>query len=252
MENLLKLPVHSASGEILLRKRQDVYIADDLQLKDLFEQWPIFIWFPQPSLPSLPRSKLLEVYSKIGVRNISECVRKEKTSIMVGVALKEGNPRENLIGKELIMLILGFLAGPSLLMEAENRHEAVRCLLNVTVIEIPEPIKICYSLLLSCGEKVKAKARPMILWDRKTKKLRMQKMDRSGGQRSVIEYATYFSEAIAGGLLWEKEDCIDQLAELIKLGFLLEFDESAIQFLMKTKNLPVFLEDYSFLSSAFP
>ncbi|KAH7857644.1 hypothetical protein Vadar_014947 [Vaccinium darrowii] len=250
-ENLLKLPVHSASGGILLHKRQDVFIADDLQLKDLFEQRPIFVWFPQLSLPSLPRSKLLEVYSKIGVRNISECVRKEEISITVGVGLNQGNPRENLIGKALIRLILAFLAGPSLRME-ENRHEAVRCLLNLTVIEIPEPIKICYSLSLSSGENLKAEARPLILWDRKSKKLLMQKMDRSGGQRSVIEYATYFSEAIAGGLLWDKEDRIDQLAELIKLGFLVEFDEYAIGYLMKTKNLQLFLEDDGFLSSAFP
>lgn len=126
VENFLKLPVYSASGEILLQKRQDVYIADDLQLKDLFDQWQIFGWFPQLSLSSPPQPKLLEVYSKIGVRNISECVRKEETSVMIRFGLNQGNPRENLIGKELIRLILVFIAGQSLRMEAENRHEAVR------------------------------------------------------------------------------------------------------------------------------
>ncbi|KAH7854098.1 hypothetical protein Vadar_010117 [Vaccinium darrowii] len=254
-ESLVKLPVYSGSGKILLLDKHDVFIADDLQLKDIFEKSsskPLFVWYPQPSLPSLPRSKLLEVYTKIGVRNISESARKEE-SIIDGVGgLKEVNPREIWIGKGLLRLILGFLAGPSLQMEAEKRHEAVKCLLNVAVLETPEPITIGYSLSLSSGENLKAEARRLIWWDRDSKKLITQKMDRSGGQRSMIEFATRFAEAIAEGLLWEEEDHIQPLGELIKLGFLVEFDEEAIGFLMKTKNLQVFVEDETFLSSAFP
>lgn len=252
-ESLVKLPVYSGSGKILLLEKHDVFIADDLQLKDLFEESsskPLFVWYPQPSLPSLPRSKLLEVYNKIGVRNISESVCEEE-SIIYGVG-KEVNPREIWIGKGLLRLILGFLAGPSLQMDAEKRHEAVKCLLNVAVLETPEPITIGYSLSLSSGENLIAEARRLIWWDRDSKKLITQKMDRSGGQRSMIEFATRFAEVIAEGLLWEEEDHIQPLGELIKLGFLVEFDEEAIGFLMKTKNLQVFVEDETFLSSAFP
>ncbi|KAL6972990.1 hypothetical protein U1Q18_027164 [Sarracenia purpurea var. burkii] len=155
-EQLTKLPVISGSGEILLVERDDAFIADDLQLKELFNQSsskPLFVWYPRPTLPSLPCFKLLEIYSKIGVRNISETVRKEEVSsiIMDGAGLNELNPREIFIGKGLLMLILGFLAGPSLQMEAEKRHETVRCLFNLTVLETPEPIMIHYSLSLSSG-----------------------------------------------------------------------------------------------------
>ncbi|KAL6972989.1 hypothetical protein U1Q18_027163 [Sarracenia purpurea var. burkii] len=256
-EQLTKLPVISGSGEILLVERDDAFIADDLQLKELFHQCsskPLFVWYPRPTLPSLPCFKLLEIYSKIGVRNISETVRKEEVSsiIMDGAGLNELNPREIFIGKGLLMLILGFLAGPSLQMEAEKRHETVRCLFNLTVLETPEPIMIHYSLSLSSGENLKAEVRPMIRWERESRRFFTQKMDMSGGHRSTIEMATYFSEAISEGLLWEKEDHVHQLAELIKLGFILEFDEAAIGFLMKTKNLQLFLEDEEFLSSAFP
>ncbi|XP_052175341.1 uncharacterized protein LOC127790096 isoform X2 [Diospyros lotus] len=254
-EHLMKLPAYSVSDEILLIERLDVFIADDLHLKDLFEQsssQPLFAWYPQSSIASLPRFKLLEVYSKIGVRNLSESVQKEEMSITDGAGLQQVSPREILIGKGLLMLILSFLAGPALKMEAENRHEVVRCLLNLTVFETAEPVKICYSLLLSSGEKLKAEATPMIRWERENKELFAQKMNRSGGHRSIIEYATSFSEVISAGLLWENEDQMHQLAELIKLGFLLEFDEQAIGFLMKTKNLQLFAEDERFLSSAFP
>ncbi|KAF2311563.1 hypothetical protein GH714_024855 [Hevea brasiliensis] len=57
---------------------------------------------------------------------------------------------------------------------------------------------------------------------------------------------------IAEGVLWEKEDQICALSELIKLAFLLNFDEAAVQYLMKSKNLQIFMEDEAFLSAAFP
>ncbi|KAH7865224.1 hypothetical protein Vadar_003836 [Vaccinium darrowii] len=253
-KHLVKLPVYSGSDGILLFERHDVFIADDLQLKDLFEKCssqPLFVWYPQPSVPSLPRGKLLEVYRKIGVRNISESVMKEEAYTSEAVCVREVVPRENLVGKGLVRLILGFLADLSLQMEAEKRHEAVRSLLDIIVLETVDPITIDYSLLLSSGKILKGPARRMIRWERESKKFFTQKMDRSDGHSSVIEYAMCLSEAISEGLLWEKEDHMQQLAELIKLGFLVEFNDKAIEFLMKTKNLQLFLEDERFLLSAF-
>ncbi|KAF5193305.1 ATP/DNA binding protein [Thalictrum thalictroides] len=69
--------------------------------------------------------------------------------------------------------------------------------------------------------------------------------------RANIVFATYFSQVIAQGLLWDREDRIAELSELIKLGWLLEFEEEAISFLLKTKNLQIFMEDVEFLKSTF-
>ena len=77
-------------------------------------------------------------------------------------------------------------------------------------------------------------------------------MNRAGKQIDLIEYATYFSEVIAEGVLWEKEDQINALSEMIKLAFLLSFNEAAVEFLLKSKNLQIFTEDEEFLSAAFP
>uniref|UniRef100_A0A2N9J2L5 Sacsin/Nov domain-containing protein n=1 Tax=Fagus sylvatica TaxID=28930 RepID=A0A2N9J2L5_FAGSY len=254
-DKLVKLPVASGSDEILLFSKDDVFIADDLQLKDLFEQFspqPIFVWYPQPSLPSLPQTKLLEIYRKIGVRTISESVEKEESSSVDVAQLNEVNPKEFLIKKDLVTLILGFLADPVMKMEAERRHETIQRLLNDTFIETVEPITVNYSLSLSSGEIVKATASRMIRWDREASKFFTQKLDRSSGFKNLIEYATYFSEAISEGVLWENNDHIGALTELIKLAFMLEFNEEAVLFLMKSKNLQIFLEDKEFLASAFP
>jgi sacsin len=53
-------------------------------------------------------------------------------------------------------------------------------------------------------------------------------------------------------VLWDKEDHISALSELIKLAVLVSFNEEAVQFLMKSKNLQIFEEDEEFLSAAFP
>ena len=53
-------------------------------------------------------------------------------------------------------------------------------------------------------------------------------------------------------MLWEKSDHVDALSELIKLAFMMEFNEEAVIFLMKSKNLQIIKKDKKFLASAFP
>ncbi|KAB1210017.1 hypothetical protein CJ030_MR6G023566 [Morella rubra] len=157
-DSLVKLPVGSDSDGILLSDKQDVFIADDLQLKDLFQRsspQPIFVWYPERNLPSLPRTKLLEIYRKIGVRTISESVEREEASVVDVAELNQVNLKEILIKKGLVRLILGFLADPVMKMEAERRHEAVRGLLDMTILETNEPLHINYSLSLTSREIVR-------------------------------------------------------------------------------------------------
>ncbi|KAJ6760998.1 hypothetical protein OIU79_025773 [Salix purpurea] len=247
-DGLMKLPVHSGRGEILLLDKNDVFVADDLLLKDLFENHsprPVLVWYPQPGLPSLPRRKSES-------RTISESAQKEELSLADGVKLKPLNPSVLFIGKEMVRLILGFLADPSLKMETRERHEAVQCLLNITALVTSEPITVSYSLSLSSGEIVKVRASRMIRWDRKSSRFYTQKPDKAGGPKARLEYATCLSEAIAGGVLWDKEVNINALCELIKFAVLVNFNEEAVQFLMKSKNLQIFEEDEEFLSAAFP
>ncbi|XP_059440915.1 uncharacterized protein LOC132173428 [Corylus avellana] len=254
-DNLVKLPVGSGSDEILLSNKHDVFIADDLQLTDLFEQFsphPLFVWYPRQSLPSLTRTMLLEIYRKIGVRTISESVQKEESSLVDVAHPSPVKRKDVLLKKGLVRLILGFLACPTMKMDAERRHEAIKRLLNTIFLQTFEPTTVNYSLSLSSGEFVEAKASRVVLWDRESSNFMAQKLDRSGGYKNIIEYATYFSEAISEGLLWENRDRIGALSELIKFGFLLKFDEEAVRFLMKSKNLQIFMEDEVFLASTFP
>ncbi|RVX17844.1 hypothetical protein CK203_003994 [Vitis vinifera] len=179
---------------------------NDLQLKYLFQQsspHSIFVWYPQPSIPSLPRTKLLDIYREIGVRSISKSVQKEEISKLEASELKQVSQKETLIGKGLLKLILGFLAGPSIEMEAGQRLDAVKGLLNLKTNDALGP---------------------------EDSNLFMQKMEISGGHKNKIEYGTIFAEVISEGVLQEKEDHIPDLAELIMLAFLLDFDEEAVGF----------------------
>ncbi|KAM7255794.1 hypothetical protein ACFE04_011535 [Oxalis oulophora] len=250
-ETVMKLPVESTGDKVMLLDKGNVFIADDLQLKDLFSHHSIFVWYPQPSPPYLPRSKLFEIYQKMGVLKLSESVLKYELSVEENQKLKQVDPSFPLIDKEMVRLILGFFSDPSFEMEPKERHEAVQCLLNLTVLLSSELINVKYSLSGSAGKIADVEASQMIRWEKASSKLFTQKVDYTT-HKSRIEYATCFSEAIAKGLLWEKEDRVSELSELIKLGFFVDFNKEAVEFLMKSKNLQVYKGDEDFLSAAFP
>ena len=133
------------------------------------------------------------------------------------------------------LYIIGFLANPVMKMEAKRRHETIQGLLNITFLETVEPITVNYSLSLS-SEIVNARSSQIIRWDRKASKFFAQKLDWSSGYKNFNEYATCFSDAISRGVLWENSNHIGALSELIKLAFMLKFDEEVVTFLMKSKN----------------
>ncbi|XP_077228605.1 uncharacterized protein LOC143861588 [Tasmannia lanceolata] len=253
-DSIKKLPVGSALGEILLLNKQDVFIPDDLQLKDLFEKAspePIFVWYPQASPPSMSRSKLYDIYRSIGVKTISEVVKKDNSPILNDIEFKNVNQSGAYIGHGLFRIILGFLADSSFEMPVESRHQIVKYLCDVTVLETEEPIMVSYTLSLPSGKSINANASRMIRWEKENSKLFIQKNDGSSRHKARVEFATYFSEVISSGLLWENPDRIAGLSELIKLGCLLEFEDDAVEFLLKSKNLQLFDQDEVFLSSLF-
>ncbi|KAK9748280.1 hypothetical protein RND81_02G047200 [Saponaria officinalis] len=256
LESVSKVPAFSdASSDILLLSKHDVFIPDDLLLKDFFDKSspnPLFVWYPQKKSPSISRLRLFHLYSKIGVRKISETATKSELSDINSTERKPVNPKDVHIVKGLVMLILGFLSDPELKIEAKDRHDTINRLLNVKFFETSERISMNYSLKMSTGVIVEVTTSQMVRWSREAAEFICQKLDKSGGFKNIVEYATMFSEVVSEGLLWEKEDLIPRLGELIKFGFLMDFDEDAVTYFMKSKNLQIFAEDEEFLSSAFP
>ncbi|KAG5041395.1 hypothetical protein JHK85_013871 [Glycine max] len=191
-ESLTKLPITSGSDLILLLDKRDVFVADNLHLQNLFEQERVFVWYPESSLASLPRSELLDLYKKIGVSIISESVLKEESSLLDGVEVRQVDPSNIFIGKGLVKLVLSFLACSSIKIEAEKRHEAVQGLIELTVHETIEPVTVCYSLSLSSGKTITKKVNRMIRWERESPKFFTQKMDWSSGDISMLKICHIF------------------------------------------------------------
>lgn len=253
ISNISKLPVLDPTSDgIFLFHKCDVFIGDDLFLVDLFQKssHPMFVWYPQPSLKYLTRTKLMDVYNKLGVRTLSESVKKNVSDVDRD-KFEPVSSGKQVTKKGLFKLILGFLADPSLKLDAERRHKAVSRLLAIEAFETLKPMTVRYSLSFSSGEVVDVEASRMIRWDKQNSKFYMQKMEKSCGYKDVIEYASHFAEVIADGVLWENEEFVLELSELIRLGFLVKFDEEAVEYLMKSKNLQIFLEDQDYLSSKF-
>uniref|UniRef100_A0A1D1XGE7 Sacsin n=1 Tax=Anthurium amnicola TaxID=1678845 RepID=A0A1D1XGE7_9ARAE len=252
--SITKLPVSTQAG-IVLRSKQDVFIPDDLLLKDLFDeasQGSLSVWCPRRDEPALPQPKLYEIYRGIGARTLTEAVEHELSSLPKPDCTKKADAGQSLLKRGLFRILLGFLADPSLDLSTEKRHRLVQSICDVEVLEADEPITARYSLQLSSGEAIRVEASRMFRLEREKSRLFVQKLDWASGQRPSMEFATYYSEVMSKGVLWEKPDRAGGLAELLRLGCLVDFDEGAVNFLLKTKNLQLFLEDEEFLSSKFP
>ncbi|XP_065022895.1 uncharacterized protein LOC135648851 [Musa acuminata AAA Group] len=246
-----KLPVQK-NNEIMLSNKQDVFIPDDLLLKDLFDKCSdeaIFIWYPSTSTPALSRANLNKIYISIGARTISEAVEKDESFTAEGANVREVDPG-SLVSKDgLLRIVLAFLCDTSLATSSAERHRIVNNLCNLQVSELDEPITVSYKLSLATGKNLIVKASKMFRWEKDNAKLFVQSIDGSKRKRGSIQFATFFADVISQGLLFEMSDQIAALSELIRLGCLLDFEEDAVEFLLKTKNLQLFAEDEELLSS---
>ena len=108
------------------------------------------------------------------------------------------------------------------------------------------------SVNLSCGRPVDVKASRMLRWERVNSKLYVQRSNGATSSKEKIEFATNFANEIAQGLLFEMADQIPSLAELVKVGSLVDFQDAAVEYLLKSKNLQLFPEDEAFLNAASP
>ncbi|XP_076882631.1 uncharacterized protein LOC143531162 [Bidens hawaiensis] len=106
--NLSKLPILDPTSDgIFLFDKRDVFFGDDFLLTDLFQSCscPIFIWDCQPTFNFLTRDKLVDIYTKLGVRTLSESVQKNIHEVEhVGLV----PVREKIMKKGLFKLILAF------------------------------------------------------------------------------------------------------------------------------------------------
>nr|CAB3491601.1 unnamed protein product [Digitaria exilis] len=251
LSDCVKVPV-CADGMITLSKKEDVFIPDDLLLTDLFKKLPqqsLFIWYPPSTMPSMSRARLNSIYEGIGVQRISKAVMKNDSFTLENGCFRTVDAIK-VIEVGLLRIILMFLADPALDIPAKERHKMVSCLLNVTVQETDQPITVSYKVILSSGEVVNVKDSRMLRWERERSELYMQSREGVSGYKEKIEFATYFAEEISRGILFEMADQIASLSDLIKFGSLLNFEDAAIGFLMKSKNLQLFPEDDDFLKSS--
>lgn len=110
-ETVTMLPVQKGTA-ISLSKKQDVFIPDDLLLKDLFDsasEESVFIWYPA----TVSRTTTNSIYCSTGVQTISQFT-KESFSLSKSSNFREVDSKEAVIKIGLIKIILAFLANLAL------------------------------------------------------------------------------------------------------------------------------------------
>ncbi|KAJ8453361.1 hypothetical protein Cgig2_008245 [Carnegiea gigantea] len=249
---IAKVPATSPDKGILLASRESVFVPDNLWLKKMFMNlgdFPLFVWFPKTSAIScVPAVKFCEVYYALGVRKLSDCVRCSVSIMQPSGQQDKVDLKGKLIVKGLIEIVLGFLAC-KIHMPVKERHEAAKSLVSLSVFDKDENIQVSYQLYLTADRYIKAEAVKFVHWDKKSQRLFVD-WSFSENPRASAEFVNFFAVEIAEGLLpHERPAVVNDLRNLIQTGFLLEFQEDAVQFLLTRENIEVPLEDDEFLSA---
>ncbi|CAL4981126.1 unnamed protein product [Urochloa decumbens] len=251
--SVTRLPVLS-DGKIILRAVEDVFVPDDLLLKHLFDQFssePIFVWYPT-GLSFTSRARMDSIYQSLGVRAISKAVTIDGSCVLNMNCCQAVEARDAMVTPGVLRIILSFLANPVLEIGTDKRHQLASYLLGVKALQMTEPTSVSYQVKLSLGRTLTVKGRRTFRWERDNHKLYVLKSEAPHGRMTRMESATCFGEEISQGLLYERVELIPSLTELLKVGFLVGFEENEVEFLLKTKNLQLYSEDEDFLLHAFP
>ncbi|KAG5528305.1 hypothetical protein RHGRI_029096 [Rhododendron griersonianum] len=249
-KGITMLPAITISGVVQLANRDEVFIPDDLKLKKLFgeaSEKPLFVWFPENGLSSL--TKLYEIYRSFGVRKISEVVQ-----FSVNSELEKMGAEKSLIGRPLIGIVLAFLSHPVINVPVQERHRIAESLVDISIFGTERPLVVhCFLNLPSSKKRLQVEMRKLVLWEKKSQKLLVHKLNWNGGSGNrSMEFTTDFARAISEVVLPDASGLMEELCKIIKMGCVLGFEEDKVESLLLSENLELFPVDTSFLECAFP
>ncbi len=247
-KQVTQLPAATTSGAVQFVMKEEAFIPDDLQLERSFteaSEKPLFVWLP-PSCSSSP-AKLFEIYRSLGVKKLSEAVQCDPhCTTSASKKFEKIDSRNCLIGKELIKMVLAFLAD----MPVEEKQQTAKSLLKISVYGTDDPISVRYALQLP-SQKVKlvAEVKKMVFWEKNLQRLLVEKSSWNGAQKGV-EFIACFARAISEAVLPKSSD--DRLCRIIQMAMAFGLKEVTVDYLLWTENLKLTVEDEEFLDHSFP
>ncbi|WCJ20279.1 DNA binding ATP binding [Euphorbia peplus] len=239
--------------EIFLVRKEEAFFPDDLQMTNLFcsvHTIPLFVWLPKcgGSFIVSPR-RLQNIYNALGVRKISQSIEVETSFSHFSGNLVEFPRSYRPIAKGLIKIILCFLSCPEAHMSKEKRHKAAKSVLNLSLYASISPIQSSYRLKKSKDVILEVKKSRSVCWLKAENYLLIHHRSYS---KENVEFVSCFAEEIAEGLLSkEKPDLVDSLCNIIRMGFMFDFEEEAVDFLLTKANMELSKEDEDFLGKEF-
>ncbi|KAM5577872.1 hypothetical protein ABKV19_008283 [Rosa sericea] len=250
LKGLTKLPAtKSMSEKVYQINRKEVFLADDLQLKNVFlryDEAPLFVWFPRNNC--LCTRRLYEIYESLGVKKVSESVQ------YIPFAKIQLDPEKDvlngLINRGLIKIILGFLAGSQVTMPLEDRKDTASSIARLKVYKLDNPYEYIYRLMRSESTKADVKKVKLVSWKKRSERLFIDNSGYNNG-KSDLKFVAAFADELAQGLLVQAK-ARATLSKIIQIGFLSGFSENEVDVLLMGENLELSVEDKEFLDAAFP
>ncbi|CAM6092981.1 unnamed protein product [Calypogeia fissa] len=243
------------TGGFQLLSPTTCFIPDDLDLRSLFPNVQ-FVWYPDNT--EKMESAMNEIYAKMGVKKLSECVQAE-------FIIRGDSERQDSIGYDqsiqaagksflcagLFRAILGFIARKKYGLSSSKRQSLLVSLKGVVQATIAKPLTRSYGISCISPLVTVSQDNVMALWSKKDGKLYC--LDDNdpilGSPLARRHFHVQLATTISLGLLSEHplvaEDLTDFLIGLLGCGFEL----SHVNYELKRKNAKLYMEDEIFLSS---
>lgn len=98
---------------------------------------------------------------------------------------------------------------------------------------------------------MEVETKKMVFWHKKSRQLFIDKSGHRDRKKNA-EFGSCFAQEIAEGQLPEgREPAVASLSKIIHSGFVYEFNEESVDYLLMRENLECLVEDNEFLCSAF-
>ncbi|MCO5549091.1 hypothetical protein L7F22_002557 [Adiantum nelumboides] len=234
------------SNTLWLARPSEVLYADDLILAETFQQaFPSlkFAWYPRCADAAPWVDNLVKCYTDLGVKRLSHVLVGGPalyTSRVKGLPdlCQKGN-----IGRGVYRSILGYLADPKHMLSAGARKRMVNQLRNVEVWHVEEVGEVEYKISLG-GKEYAASRVTHVRWEKGEKKIYVALPGRCSKAQVAHELASEMARGVVGG---ERVLLVRGLQDFLLLASGLHFEDDAMQYLLRVRNLRLMLEDEGLL-----
>ncbi|BBN00946.1 hypothetical protein MPTK1_2g03300 [Marchantia polymorpha subsp. ruderalis] len=245
----VKAMILTATGkELQYTTPAAAFIPDDLTRRKLFmvhTNTPAFVWYPAGS--SAYEAELNDVYTFLGVRRLSECIKTDVEMDPGKLCICKLTKDPMFVTSGLLVAILGFISRTKYGLSSRGRQAVLQPLLETVEKEIFYTFPISYTIRSDVSSATTTVEQQLLgFWDQSVL-YRVQDRELLADATVRREMQTQVLETMCSKILPDSPSIACSLVNFLKTLVECRFDEAAVEHELQRKNLKLYNEDFEFL-----